>query len=272
MEPAASGKSVPENGQSASKRRGSLDWRPIVFAVALAAIAAAYFAFHRDLSLHRLAEHELALRQFQQAHPLLLALAVFAIFAGLTGVSFPYASVVLSLVCGWLFGFWTGLVLASFAVTAGDTIAFWISRYLLRDAISHRFQKLMISTDEMVDRDGPFYLLSLRLVHVIPAWLINLLMGWTTIRTWTFWWATQLGTLPATLLYVYTGKTLKSLHDLSKSGGISSLLTPANIAIFVVLAIVPLVLRQAVQHVRRARKKAGDSTRGHTNHNTGTGK
>ena len=83
-----------------------------------------------------------------------------------------------------------------------------ISRYLLRGAISGHYVKALTEANRLIDRDGAIYLLSLRLVHVIPSWLINLLLGWTNIRLTTFWWATQLGTLPATLLYAYLGATL----------------------------------------------------------------
>jgi len=265
MEPALSPQSEPTKRGSESKSRRAIEWRPIVFAVLAVALVMAYAWFHKDLSLHGLAEREDALRQYQQVHPLLLPLVVFAIFVAGTGVSVPYTSVLLSLGCGWLFGVREGIVLASFAVTAGDTIAFWISRYLLRDSISHHFDDLMKSVDELTARDGAFYLLSLRLLHVVPAWLINLLMGWTTIRSWTFWWATQLGTLPATIFYVVIGAQLKSLHNLVEEGGRSSLLTPGHVALFVVLAILPLIARQVIKGLRgegRGARKAGERGQG----------
>jgi uncharacterized membrane protein YdjX (TVP38/TMEM64 family) len=121
---------------------------------------------------------------------------------------------------------------------------------LLRDAISHHFDHLMTSVDELLARDGAAYLLSLRLIHVIPSWLINLLMGWTTIRISTFWWATQLGTLPATIFYVYCGHQLKSIHELINQGGIASLLTPGHVAVFVLLAALPLIAQQVIKRGR----------------------
>ena len=110
---------------------------------------------------------------------------MFWIYVVATGVSLP-VGIILSIGCGWLFGSWEGTLLVSFAATAGATVGFLISRYLLRDAIYSHFAHLMTSVDELLARDGAFYLLSLRLVHVIPSWLINLLMGWTTIRTSDF--------------------------------------------------------------------------------------
>ena len=250
MDPADSQQSGPTGGWP-------IGWRPLVFAVAAIALVLAYRNFHQELTLHALAHREDELRQYQQAHPLLLPLIVLAIYVAATGISIP-VGILLSIGCGWLFGLWEGIVLVSFAATAGATVGFWISRYLLRDAISHRFDHLMTSVDELLDRDGAYYLLSLRLIHIIPSWLINLLMGWTTIRTSTFWWATQLGTLPATIFYVYVGKQLISLHELIHQGGISSLLTPGYVAIFLLLAVMPRAARWAFEWVR----KQGTGVRG----------
>lgn len=238
MEPKASHPTGPKN-------RPLLGWRPILFCILLIALVVFYFCFKHHLSLgHRGDE----LRQYNAAHPWTTAAAAFAVFVAATGLSIPYATVILPLAFGWLFGLWEGVLLSTFALTTGDMIAFLISRYLLRDAISHRFAGLMHSVDEQVNRDGAFYLLSLRLVHVIPSWLVNLLIGWTAIRLTTFWWATQIGTLPTTILYVYSGQQLKSLHDLE--GDFYRLLTFRNICIFIALAVIPLVARQAMHWFR----------------------
>ena len=223
-----------------------IGWRPLLFCVAAIALVMLYAYFRHELTLHALARRETDLRQYQQAHPLLLPVIMGLIYVAATGVSLP-VGIILSIGCGWLFGVWEATVLVSFAATAGATVGFWISRYLLRDAISHHFDDLMKSVDELLDRDGPFYLLSLRLIHVIPSWLINLLMGWTSIRTSTFWWATQLGTLPATIFYACIGQQLKSLSELTKGGGISSLLTPGRVAVFVLLAALPLAAKQIMK-------------------------
>jgi uncharacterized membrane protein YdjX (TVP38/TMEM64 family) len=244
----------PDASQHAEQRSGwHAAWRPAVFCIAAFALVMAYAFFRHDLSPHALADRADALRQYGNDHPWRLAFIAFGIFAASVGLSIPYASILLSLWCGWMFGFWKGVLLASLGVTAGDTLAFWISRYLLRDAISHHFEHLMSAADELLDKEGAVYLLSLRLVHVIPAWLINLLMGWTTIRAITFWWATQLGTLPATALYAYVGAQFKSLHELARHGGAWSLLTPWHVAVFVMLAIVPLAARWTYLKVRAKR-------------------
>jgi uncharacterized membrane protein YdjX (TVP38/TMEM64 family) len=101
----------------------------------------------------------------------------------------------------------------------------------------------------MLDRDGVFYLLSLRLIHVIPSWMINLVLGCTRVPVATFWWTTQLGMLPATSLYVYTGAHLPTMEQL-KEQGIFGIVTPPIIAVFVLLATVPLVVRFVLRHGR----------------------
>ncbi len=232
--------------------RKAIPWRPILFCMIVVAIVVLYLIYQHHLSLHAIERREESLRQYNAAHPWITAASVFAVFVAATGLSVPWASIILPAVCGWLFGVLEGALLATFALTVGDTIGFWVSRYLLRDAISHRFVHLMESVDKQVETDGAFYLLSLRLVHVIPSWLINLLMGWTTIRTATFWWATQVGTLPATIFYVYSGQQLKSLRDLK--GDVFRLFTVRNICIFVALAIVPLVARSIVHRLRAKRE------------------
>jgi len=247
--------------------KSPIGWKPLLFGVAAIAIVMAYAYFHQELTLHALAHREDQLREYQAAHPVRLPLILFAIYVVGTGISLP-VGIILSIGCGWLFGQWEGTVLVSFAATTGATVGFLISRYLLRDAVYGHFAHLMTSVDELVDRDGAYYLLSLRLVHIIPSWLINLLMGWTTIRMGTFWWATQLGTLPATIFYVYMGQQYKSLqHDLADKGGISRLLTPVNVAVFVLLATVPLVARQVI--IARGR---GSGVRGQGKGNEEAGK
>ncbi len=178
---------------------GGSTWiKPLVFVIGAAALTAACIYFRHDLTLEALAREEARLFAYRDAHPLLLALIVSGVCVVGVACSLPVV-ITLSVLSGLLFGLWEGVALMSFASSLGAILAFWISRYLLRDAISHRFAHLMTEVDELLERDGALYVLSLRLIHVIPFWLINLLMGWTTIRVKTFWWATQLGTLPGDL-------------------------------------------------------------------------
>ena len=226
--------------------------KPLAFLLGAAAIAGACYYFRRDLTLERLAHHHRQLINFRDEHPLLLPAIMLAVQAAAAALSLPIG-VALSIMSGWLFGLWEGALLASFASTLGATLAFWISRYLLRDAISSRFRELLKRADELLQRDGALYLVSLRLVHVIPFELINLLMGWTKIRTTTFWWATQLGMLPATFFYVYIGDQVRragTLKELAENG-IFSLLTWPRLGAFVLLAAIPLAIKYALDRPRK---------------------
>ncbi len=249
--------------------KSPIGWKPILFVIAAIVLLVASAYFHQELRLHALTHRENQLREYQAAHPVRLALILFAIYVVGTGMSLP-VGIILSIGCGWLFGQLEGTVLVSFAATTGATVGFLISRYLLRDAVYGHFAHLMTSVDELVERDGAYYLLSLRLVHIIPSWLINLLMGWTTMRTWTFWWATQLGTLPASIFYVYMGQQYNSLqHDLADKGGLSSLLKPMNVVVFVLLAAVPLVARQVFKQGEGSRGQGAEKGAGGRGHGSG---
>ena len=120
----------------------------------------------------------------------------------------------MTLVVAWYFGFWKGLVLVSFASTCGATLAFLLSRYLLRDIIQSKFGERLKTFNESLDREGAFYLFTLRLIPAVPFFVINVVMGLTRIRTTTFWWISQVGMLAGTCVYVYAGSNIPSLSQL----------------------------------------------------------
>jgi uncharacterized membrane protein YdjX (TVP38/TMEM64 family) len=232
------------NAMSSSGRRMWL--KPLVF-LTLAVVVAGLSIYFRDhLTLAGLADDVERLRQWRDRNPLAVALLLAAVFVISTGLSIP-AVITLSVICGSLLGMGMGLVVASFAETAGAAVAFAISRYLLRSSIEDRWKVNVERADKMLDRDGVFYLLSLRLIHVIPSWMINLVLGCTRVPVATFWWTTQLGMLPATSLYVYTGAHLPTIEHL-KEQGIFGIVTPPIIGMFVLLATVPLVVRFVLRH------------------------
>src|SRR5690606_17025192 len=134
---------------------------------------------------------------------------------------------------GAVFGFLAGLVIVSFASTIGATLAFLSSRLLFRDAVRRRFGGRLAALERGFERDGPFYLFTLRLVPAVPFFLVNLLMGLTPIRARTFYWVSQLGMLPGTLVYVNAGRELGRVESLA------GILSPALVASFVALAAFP---------------------------------
>ncbi len=182
------------------------------------------------------------------AHPLRAALLFFAIYVAVTGLSLPGAAI-LTLVAGAIFGLLWGLVIVSFASTIGATLAFVASRFLLRDWVQGRFGEKLKSINDGVAREGAFYLFALRLVPVFPFFVINLLMGLTPIRTWTYYWVSQLGMLAGTAVYVYAGTQLGAF----KIGA-------GLIGAFVLLGLFPLIAKKVLD-VLKARKVYAGWTR-----------
>lgn len=188
----------------------------ILVALVLASLFGAYLFFDlgRYFSLAALQAGLGDLRAWQQQGPWLAALIFFLIYVSVTGLSVPGAAV-MTLAAGALFGLGFGTLLVSFASTLGATLAMLASRYLLRDAITKKFGARLSAIDAGLARDGAFYLFTLRLVPVFPFFVINLLMGLTRIPARRFFWVSQLGMLPGTVVYVNAGTQLAQLKSLS---------------------------------------------------------
>lgn len=226
----------------------SWPWRWMVLALVVAAIGVLAWLFHDLLDLDYLAEREAALREYQQVHPALVLVAAFLLYVTVTGLSIPGAAV-LSLTFAWYFGFWRALVLISFASTGGATIAFLFSRYLLRDWVQQRFGDRLVAFNRNLDREGSFYLFTLRLIPVVPFFVINLVMGLTRMRASTFWWISQLGMLPGTAAYVWAGASVPTLGELAERG-VGGVISWQLFAAFAVLGLFPLTVRRIMQWIR----------------------
>jgi pyruvate/2-oxoglutarate dehydrogenase complex dihydrolipoamide dehydrogenase (E3) component/uncharacterized membrane protein YdjX (TVP38/TMEM64 family) len=183
---------------------------------------------------------------FHHAHPFASALGFFALYVALAGLSLPGAAL-MSVVAGAIFGLVWGSVIVSFASSIGATLAFLASRLLLREAIQSRFREKLRAINAGIQREGAFYLFALRLVPVFPFFVINLAMGLTPMRTWTFYWVSQVGMFPATIVYVNAGTQLVRLESLS------GILSPALLASFALLGIFPLLAKKLVERVRARR-------------------
>lgn len=231
--------------------------RGILLLAVVAAAGMIYWQFGGVLSLDYLASRETELREYGSHHPLLVYGAAMAIYIVATGLSLPGATV-LTLTYAWYFGFVRGLVLVSFASTAGATMAFLMSRYFLRQTIQSRFGAKLTSFNEALDRDGPFYLFTLRLIPAVPFFVINVVMGLTSLGTFTFWWVSQLGMLPGTAVYVYAGSQFPDLKTLADQGA-SGILSPQLVAAFVLLGLFPVVVKKTIGRWKagRAAKNAG---------------
>jgi uncharacterized membrane protein YdjX (TVP38/TMEM64 family) len=163
---------------------------------------------------------------------------------------------VLTLVYGWYLGLLEGVVLVSVASTTGASLAFLLSRFLFRDSIQSRFGERLQSFNASLEKEGPFFLFTLRLIPAVPFFLINAVMGLTPIRARTFWWVSQLGMLPGTIVYVYAGSVVPSLQKLADEG-IKAVFSPAQltqiIVAFALLGVFPLIVRFAMKLMTRSK-------------------
>jgi pyruvate/2-oxoglutarate dehydrogenase complex dihydrolipoamide dehydrogenase (E3) component/uncharacterized membrane protein YdjX (TVP38/TMEM64 family) len=222
--------------------------KPILVGVLLAVAVIAWFGLDlgRFLTLEKLHEHQEWLIQQKNANPLLFGAAFFALYVLITGASIPGATV-LTLAAGALFGLLWGVVLVSFASALGATIAFILARYVLRNFVRRRFEKQSLAVDEGIKKDGVFYLLALRLVPIFPFFLINLAMGLTAIPVPTFYWVSQLGMLPGTIVYVNAGTQLSQVKTLA------DVASPMLLGSFALLGIFPLLAKFVLDRIK-ARK------------------
>jgi len=193
-------------------------WIKLVVLLIVVAVPVIVAVFFRDkFSLDYLAEREAALKAFQGEHPLAVYGIAFAIYVFVTALSIPGAGF-MSLLMGWYFGVVRGTLLVSFASTTGATLAFLISRYLFRDAVQSRFGHYLTKFNQALAKEGAFYLFTLRLIVGVPFFVINLVMGLTPVPATTFWWVSQLGMLPGTILYCYAGSSVPDLQTLAREG------------------------------------------------------
>jgi pyruvate/2-oxoglutarate dehydrogenase complex dihydrolipoamide dehydrogenase (E3) component/uncharacterized membrane protein YdjX (TVP38/TMEM64 family) len=222
--------------------------KKLLLLTVIVALIAAFFLLDlgRYLSLEYFATQQAAIESYRASHPWQTALAFFLVYVAVTGLSLPGATL-LTLVGGAIFGLVWGTVIISFASTIGATLAFLAARFLLRDGVQRRFGDRLGAINAGVAKDGPFYLFTLRLVPVFPFFVINLVMGLTPLRARTFYWVSQLGMLPATLVYVNAGREIGRIESLS------GILSPGLLASFVLLGLFPLIARKGVELVK-ARK------------------
>ena len=226
----------------------ALRTRQVAVAVVIGAAIAAWFWFDlgRYLQLATLQARFGELQAWYASNPVCAGLAYFAVYVAVTALSVPGAAV-MTLAGGALFGFWYALLLVSFASSIGATLAFLVSRILLRDWVQDNFGRQLRAVNAGFEKDGAFYLFSLRLVPLFPFFVINLLMGLLPIGTWRYYWVSQLGMLPATAAYVNAGTQLGQLESLS------GIISPSLLASFVLLALFPLLARWLLRQLEARR-------------------
>ncbi|NOI56979.1 TVP38/TMEM64 family protein [Vibrio coralliilyticus] len=201
--------------------------------------------FGQYLTLENAKAQQIALSEYINSNFVLAAVTYFLAYVAITAFSIPGAAVV-TLLGAALFGFWTSLLLVSFASTIGATLAFLSSRFLLRDWVQSKFGDKLNAINQGVERDGAFYLFSLRLIPVFPFFLINLLMGLTPLSTARFYLVSQLGMLPGTAVYLNAGTQLAQIDSLS------GIVSPSVLASFALLGLFPVIAKWVMAKIKGA--------------------
>ena len=235
--------------------------KKLLLALVIAAFAGfIVFDLDRYLTLDYLQSQRAALAAYQASHPLTVVAIYFAVYVVVTALSLPGAAV-MTLAAGALFGLGWGVLIVSFASSIGATLAFLVARTLLHDWVQRRFAQQLRPINRGIERDGKFYLFTLRLVPLFPFFVINLVMALTPMRTWPFYWVSQIGMLPGTIVYVNAGTQLAQVQSTA------GLLSPELILSFVLLGLFPWLARLAVDAYKRWRTLAAFKKPKHFDYN-----
>jgi pyruvate/2-oxoglutarate dehydrogenase complex dihydrolipoamide dehydrogenase (E3) component/uncharacterized membrane protein YdjX (TVP38/TMEM64 family) len=220
----------------------------LLIAAVLLALLVAFFAFDlgRFLSLEQVKSRQAEFAALYAQRPALVIGSYALLYIVVFALALPVGAV-MTLAGGALFGVVVGTLVVSFASSIGALLAFWVSRYLLRDSVQARFGARLAEVDAGIANDGPFYLFTLRLIPAFPPAAINLLFGLTRMRAWTFYWVSQLGMLAGTIVYVLAGTQLARLESLR------GILSPGLIGSFVLLGLLPLIAKKVVDGLRARR-------------------
>jgi len=212
----------------------------ILIIVIMVLVASYYFLdLSKYLNLDYIKSSQDSFRVLYVEHRLTVIAGYMILYIMVTALSLPGATI-MSLAGGALFGLFTGTILVSFASAIGATMACFVSRYLLREWVMTKFGGRLSRIQEGIEKEGPFYLFTLRLVPVFPFFIINLVMGLTPMRLRTFYWVSQVGMFPATIVYVNAGK------EISRINSLSGIFSPGLIGSLALLGLLPLIARKSL--------------------------
>jgi uncharacterized membrane protein YdjX (TVP38/TMEM64 family) len=216
----------------------------------IVALVVVFFAFDlkQYLTLSYIKESQEKFQALYAEHSAAVIAAYMAIYILVTSLSLPGAAV-MTLAGGAMFGLLVGTIVVSFASTIGATIACAVSRFVLRDWVQAKVGDRIRTVNEGIEREGAFYLFTMRLIPAIPFWLINLTMGLTKMRIVTFYWVSQVGMLAGTIVYVNAGKELARIDSLS------GILSPRLIGSFILLGLFPITAKKLLALYRRKKGK-----------------
>jgi len=220
----------------------------------LAALTGAFFLLdlHSQINFDTLKASQALLADYNGQHPYKTAGGFFLLFVVLTGMSLPVAGILI-MASGVIFGLLWGTIIASFASTFGATLAFLCSRYLFRDIVVHKFETKLARINQGIEADGIFYLFLLRQIPLFPAFMINILMGVTSIRASHFYLTTQLGMLPFTIVFVNAGTQIASIN------GPADVLSPRLLISLLLAGIFPLLAKLLVRRLKKFRGRVPEN-------------
>ena len=227
----------------------------IAIVAGICALIVLFWAFELDryLSLSYIKASRDSFAALYKAHRVLVIGSYMGLYDLVTALSLPGAAV-LTLAGGGLFGLVTGTVIVSFASTIGATLACFFARFLLRDWVLNRFGSRLEPINRGIEREGAFYLFTLRLIPAFPFFLINLAMGLTRMPLFTFYWVSQVGMLAGTIVYVNAGKELAKIESLS------GILSPGLILSFVILGVFPITVKKIMERLRAGKGVPGTTS------------
>lgn len=226
-------------------------WLKIGIVIVIAALAALFFATGAQdyLTLESLKGQKDTFISFYSENTGLTIIVYTLAYIAVTGLSLPGAAI-MTLAGGAIFGVFLGTVIVSFSSSIGATCAFLVSRYLLKESVQKKFGDKLSSINEGIEKEGAFYLFTLRLVPAFPFFMINLVMGITPIKTAVFFVVSQLGMLPGTIVYVNAGTQLAKVESLG------DILSVQLIGSFVLLGVFPLLAKKLIGYFKT--KKVGN--------------
>ena len=204
-----------------------------------------YMYLQEIFNLDKLKENINFLKIWVDKEFYLIRISFFILYILFSGLSFPFVPTILTIAAGAMFGVIEGVIIVSFASTIGACVCFLLSRYLLKEFINDKFQKTKIIIDNKFSVNGIYYLLSLRLIPTISFVLINLIMGVLPISLFRFYYISQLGMLPATVIYVNAGS------EISKVNNINDVMSFTLIVSFILVATLPLSIKFVINYVAK---------------------
>ncbi len=215
-----------------------------VVAVLAAVGGVLYWQFGEYASLEYIQKQQAAFQDYYAANRALVLISFFIGYVAVTALSLPGAAI-MTLLAGALFGIFVGVLLVSFASSIGATLAFLVARFVLGESLQKKYGDKLAKINEGVEREGKFYLFTMRLIPAFPFFLINILMGLTTLSAISFYWVSQLGMLAGTAVFVFAGTQLAEIKSLG------DILSPGLIAAFVALGIFPLAAKKMIAFLHR---------------------